>query len=78
MNRHSLTRWSDFEWWIEPTGQMRVPGIIYAGEQLIEDMDEKVREQLTKSVTCNMDSCDACHCVRRLQGLQDIQKARYR
>src|SRR5208282_3921964 len=51
MNRKSLTRRSDFEWWIEPTGQMRVPGIIYAGEQLIEDMDEKVREQLTNVAT---------------------------
>jgi len=30
---------------------MRVPGIIYAGEQLIEDMDEKVREQLTNVAT---------------------------
>ncbi|MGA2511749.1 MAG: RtcB family protein [Candidatus Acidiferrales bacterium] len=51
MNRQSLTRRSDFEWWIEPTGYMRVPGIIYAGEQLIEDMDEKVREQLTNVAT---------------------------
>ena len=51
MNRQSLTRRSDFEWWIEPTGHMRVPGIIYAGEQLIEDMDEKVREQLTNVAT---------------------------
>ncbi len=51
MNRLSLTRRSDFEWWIEPTGQMRVPGVIYAGEQLIEDMDEKVREQLTNVAT---------------------------
>jgi tRNA-splicing ligase RtcB (3'-phosphate/5'-hydroxy nucleic acid ligase) len=47
MNRQSLTRRSDFEWWIEPTGQMRVPGIIYAGEHLIEDMDEKVRERVS-------------------------------
>jgi len=30
---------------------MRVPGIIYAGEQLIEDMDEKVREQVTNVAT---------------------------
>jgi len=51
MNRASLTRHSDFEWCIEPTGQMRVPAIIYAGEQLIEDMDEKVREQLTNVAT---------------------------
>jgi tRNA-splicing ligase RtcB len=51
MNRHSLTRCSEFEWQIEPTGQMRVPGIIYAGEKLIEDMDEKVREQLSNVAT---------------------------
>ncbi len=51
MNLQSLTRRSEFEWCIEPTGQMRVPGIIYAGEQLIRDMDEKVREQLTNVAT---------------------------
>ena len=46
MDLQSLTRLSDFEWCIEPTGRMRVPGIIYAGEQLVHDMDDKVREQL--------------------------------
>src|SRR3989338_6107182 len=46
MDPQSLSRRSEFEWWIEPTGPMRVPAIIYAGEQLIQDMDEKVREQL--------------------------------
>ncbi len=51
MNLQSLTRHSEFEWCIEPTGQMRVPGIIYAGEQLVRDMDEKVREQLTNVAT---------------------------
>jgi tRNA-splicing ligase RtcB (3'-phosphate/5'-hydroxy nucleic acid ligase) len=51
MNRQSLTRRSEFEWRIEPTGQMRVPAIIYAGKQLIEDMDEKVREQITNVAT---------------------------
>jgi tRNA-splicing ligase RtcB len=51
MNPQSLLRRSDFEWWIQPTGQMRVPGIIYAGEQLIEGMDEKVREQLANVAT---------------------------
>jgi hypothetical protein len=51
MNLQSLTRRSEFEWCIESTGQMRVPGIIYAGEQLIRDMDEKVREQLTNVAT---------------------------
>jgi len=51
MNRQSLTRHSDFEWWIEPTGNMRVPAIIYANEHLIDDMDEKVREQLSNVAT---------------------------
>jgi tRNA-splicing ligase RtcB (3'-phosphate/5'-hydroxy nucleic acid ligase) len=51
MNPQSLTRLSEFEWRIEPTGQMRVPAIIYAGEKLITDMDEKVREQLTNVAT---------------------------
>ena len=46
MNPQSLLRRSDFEWWIEPTGHMRVTAILYAGEKLIEGMDEKVREQL--------------------------------
>jgi len=51
VNRQSLTRRSDCEWWIERTGQMRVPAIIYAGEQLIDEMDEKVREQITNVAT---------------------------
>jgi len=51
MDRKSLERHSDFEWWIKPTGQMRVPGIIYAGERLVEDMDEKVREQVMNVAT---------------------------
>jgi len=51
MDRQSLERHSDFEWWIKPTGQMRVPGIIYAGEQLVADMDEKVREQVSNVAT---------------------------
>jgi tRNA-splicing ligase RtcB len=51
MDRQSLEQHSDFEWWIKPTGKMRVPGIIYAGEQLIEGMDEKVREQVMNVAT---------------------------
>ena len=30
-----LTRRSVYEWWIEPSGKMRVPGIIFASEALI-------------------------------------------
>jgi tRNA-splicing ligase RtcB (3'-phosphate/5'-hydroxy nucleic acid ligase) len=51
MNLQSLERHGDFEWWIKPTGKMRVPGIIYAGKSLIENMDEKVREQVTNVAT---------------------------
>lgn len=51
MDTQSLLCYSDFEWWIKPTGQMRVPAIIYADKQLISDMDEKVREQLINVAT---------------------------
>jgi tRNA-splicing ligase RtcB len=43
----TLTRISDYEWCIEPQGDMRVPGIIFASQPLVEAMDEKVREQVT-------------------------------
>jgi len=46
-----LTRKSDVEWWIEPRGGMRVPGIIYASEALVRDMDAKVYEQVTNVAT---------------------------
>ncbi|RMF23436.1 MAG: RtcB family protein [Deltaproteobacteria bacterium] len=46
MNRSQLTRVSELEWMIEPRGRMRVPGVIYASEQLIEAMDDKVAEQV--------------------------------
>jgi tRNA-splicing ligase RtcB len=43
----TLTRISDYEWRIEPQGDMRVPGILFASRGLIEAMDEKVREQVS-------------------------------
>jgi tRNA-splicing ligase RtcB len=43
----TLTRISDFEWHIEPQGDMRVPGILFASRGLIDAMDEKVREQVS-------------------------------
>jgi tRNA-splicing ligase RtcB len=43
----SLVRKSDYEWWIPQAGAMRVPGVIYASEALVREMDEKVREQIT-------------------------------
>jgi len=46
MDTSRLLRKSETEWWIEPFGEMTVPGIIYATEPLIRDMDDKVFEQV--------------------------------
>ena len=46
MNINEFERASETQWRIEPRGKMRVPAIIHATEDLILDMDEKVREQL--------------------------------
>jgi tRNA-splicing ligase RtcB len=51
MNPGLLTAKSPYEWWIEPSGRMRVPGIIYASEPLIRDMDLKVYEQVVNVAT---------------------------
>src|SRR5690349_473036 len=47
MDISRLIRKSETEWWIAPFGEMKVPGIIFATETLIRDMDEKVFEQVT-------------------------------
>lgn len=47
MNLQQLTRVSEFDWRIEPHGEMRVPGILYASRDLIATMDDKVAEQLS-------------------------------
>ena len=39
-------RKSEYEYWIPKSGKMRVPGIIYATDALIRDMDQKVHEQV--------------------------------
>jgi tRNA-splicing ligase RtcB len=46
MNTSNLLRKSETEWWIPPSGEMTVPGVIYATEALIRDMDDKVSEQV--------------------------------
>ena len=51
MDLSLLTRKSDTEWWIEPHGAMRVPGVIYASEALVRDMDAKVFEQVANVAT---------------------------
>jgi tRNA-splicing ligase RtcB len=45
MDPARLTRLDETTWQIEPARAMRVPGIIYADELLIREMDDKVREQ---------------------------------
>jgi len=40
-------RKSEFEWHIRPFGDMRVPGVIFASETLLREMDAKVYEQVT-------------------------------
>jgi tRNA-splicing ligase RtcB len=51
MDLSLLTRKSDTEWRIEPHGRMRVPGVIYASEALVKDMDAKVYEQVENVAT---------------------------
>jgi tRNA-splicing ligase RtcB len=51
MDLSLLTRKSETEWWIAPHGKMRVPGIIFASEALVRDMDAKVYEQVEHVAT---------------------------
>jgi tRNA-splicing ligase RtcB len=46
MDPGRLTKISGTEWRIEPYAGMRVPGVIYATEPLVRDMDDKVFEQI--------------------------------
>ncbi|MBZ5506126.1 MAG: RtcB family protein [Acidobacteriia bacterium] len=47
MDLDRLTRISNTEWWIPPAGKMRVPGVIFATETLVREMDDKVFEQVS-------------------------------
>jgi tRNA-splicing ligase RtcB len=42
---------SDTRWEIPPRGPMRVPAVLHASEQLVREMDDKVREQLVNVAT---------------------------
>jgi tRNA-splicing ligase RtcB (3'-phosphate/5'-hydroxy nucleic acid ligase) len=46
MNLAKLVRKSATEWWIPRSGKMRAPGVIYATEELLHGMDDKVAEQV--------------------------------
>ena len=51
MNPTELVHRDETTWEIPPTGAMRVPIVIYAGEALVRDMDDKVREQACNVAT---------------------------
>ncbi len=51
MDPARFTRVDATTWRIEPHGAMRVPAIIYADENLIRDMDDKVYEQAVNVAT---------------------------
>ena len=51
MDTNRFTRVDATTWRIEPYGAMRVPAIIYADENLIRDMDDKVYDQATNVAT---------------------------
>lgn len=46
MDPQRFTRIGEAAWRLEPVAGMRVPGILYADETLLGDMDDKVGEQL--------------------------------
>jgi tRNA-splicing ligase RtcB len=47
MDIKTLTKVNDYLWEIPQQGEMRVPGRIFASEKLVQEMDEKVREQVS-------------------------------
>ena len=51
MDTNRFTRVDATTWRIEPHGAMRVPAIIYADENLLRDMDDKVYEQAANVAT---------------------------
>ncbi|MDD5330160.1 MAG: RtcB family protein [Sulfuricella sp.] len=51
MDISQLERVTDYEWRIAPFGGMRVPAVIYADQDLLREMDQKVYEQLTNLAT---------------------------
>jgi len=46
MDSSRLTQTNETEWVLEPHGTMRVPGLLFADEQLIREMDEQVLDQV--------------------------------
>lgn len=47
MDTKKLQKISDYEWRIERSSSMNVPGILFGDQQLIQGVDEKVRAQIS-------------------------------
>lgn len=47
MELSKLKKEKEYEWTISKSGEMNVPAVIYASQDLMEEMDEKVYEQIT-------------------------------
>ncbi len=46
MNKSNFNRLDEYRWMLSPTGKMRVPAVLFASEQLVAGLDDKVVEQL--------------------------------
>jgi tRNA-splicing ligase RtcB len=51
MDLQHLERVNDTEWHLQPSGDMRVPVVVYADEQLVRNLDDKVFEQARNVAT---------------------------
>jgi len=51
MELKKLVTEGEYEWIIPRQGEMRVPGKIFANQELVEEMDEKVWEQVSNVAT---------------------------
>jgi tRNA-splicing ligase RtcB len=47
MDKSILHRSDEFRWTLPQTGRMRVPAVLFASEELVNELDNKVIEQLT-------------------------------
>ena len=60
MDLSRLHRISDWEWRLDPEGEMRVPAVLYGDQCLIAEMDDKVLEQIS-NVACLPGIVDAAY-----------------
>ena len=65
MDTNRFTRIDATTWRVDPHGAMRVPAVIYADENLIRDMDDKVHEQAANVARCRASSKPPMPCPMR-------------